>query len=53
MAKLWIGNILDNVPFYREETVPLVLLPEVHVPVEIYLANHLSHATELTASINL
>jgi len=53
MAKLWISNILDNVPFYREETVPLVLLPEVHVPVEIYLANHLSHATELTASINL
>jgi hypothetical protein len=41
------------VPFYWEESVPLVLLPEVHILVEIKWANHLSHATELTTSINL
>ena len=35
VAKLWIRHILDNVPFYWKETIPLVLLPEVHVPVKI------------------
>jgi hypothetical protein len=53
VSKLWIRHILDNVPFYWEESVPLVLLPEVHILVEIKWADHLSHATELTTSINL
>jgi hypothetical protein len=40
-------------PLDWEITIPLVLLPEIHVFIEINTANHLCNSTELTACINL
>ena len=53
VTKLWIWDILYNVPLNREKTTPLVLLPKFHVLAEINSPNHLSDTTELTTCINL
>jgi hypothetical protein len=53
VTKLGIGNIFNDVIFYWEETIPLVLLPKIHARVKIHRANHLCHFTELTTHIDL
>lgn len=53
VTKLWIWDILYNVPLNREKTTPLILLPKFHVLAEINSPNHLSDTTELTTRINL
>lgn len=53
MAKLRIWNILDDMPFDWEKTIPFILLPKVHVLTEINPVSHLSYPTKLTTSIYL
>lgn len=53
MAEMQVRDILDDVPLYREKTIPLVLMPKIHVFVEIHSTNHLSNSTELTTGIHL
>jgi hypothetical protein len=53
MPQMQVWNIFYNVPLDREITIPLILLPEIHVLIKINSANHLCYSTELTTCINL
>ncbi len=50
---MWVWNIFYYMPLDREITIPLILLPKIHVFIEINSANHLCYSTELTTCINL
>lgn len=53
MTELGIRNVLYDVPLDREEPVPFVLLPKIHVLGEINSADHLGDSTELAAGVDL
>ena len=40
-------------PLYREAPTPFILLPKVHILIEVNWATHLSDPTKLTTCINL
>ena len=53
VPKTSVWHILYYVPFYRKAASPFVLLPEIHILVEVNGANHFSNTTELSTRINL
>lgn len=53
VSQLCVRDILNYVPLYWEEPIPLIKLPKVHVFAKINWPNHFSHAYKLPTSINL
>jgi hypothetical protein len=53
VSKIGVWDIFDDVPLNREASTPFILLPEIHILIEVNWANHLCNTTELTTSIDL